>query len=457
MAKVYKKTCYRPVPDGAKVINVDGKQYAYWIANGQEFTAVYKVTKNGPRLLEESDVYIARFTDATGRFRERSTGCRDLRAAEHKLNTWLQEVEKVKAGILTQEEFEISKRVNDAIKDHLEDFELHLQAKGATAGYIREILSRIRKVCDACQFKRFIEMNSTSLIRWLNQKAKIGMGARTRNGYREAMITFSNWATENSCLAANPFMRVPKARESTDRRQGRRALNFNEIVSLLKAAEERPLYDMMVVRRGKRKGETCAAVRDKVKEDAGTLGLERRLIYATLIYTGLRKSELASITVGQVFLDHEPPHLVLAAKDEKSGRGATLPLHPELVVELRKWLEFKQQSGNLSPKEKLFHVPDALCKILNRDLEFARIEKRDVLNRVIDVHALRHTHGTLLAQQGVSPSVAKDSMRHSDIRLTMNVYTHLELNDVAKGVNRIPGFLNGGGDEQSDSRPRKPE
>ena len=105
MAKVYKKTCYRAVPDGAKIIQGDdGKQYAYWIAGGQEYTAVYKETQNGPRILEESDVYIARFTDATGRFRERSTGCRDLRAAEHKLNAWLQEVEKVKAGILTQEE-----------------------------------------------------------------------------------------------------------------------------------------------------------------------------------------------------------------------------------------------------------------------------------------------------------------------------------------------------------------
>ena len=63
---------------------------------------------------------------------------------------------------------------------------------------------------------------------------------------------------------------------------------------------------------------------------------------------------------------------------------------------------------------------------------------------MIDVHALRHTHGTLLAQCGVSPTVAKNSLRHSDIRLTMNVYTHLELDDVAKGVNRIPDFLNDG-------------
>jgi hypothetical protein len=72
-------------------------------------------TKNGWRIITESEFYIARFTDANGRFRERSTGCRDQRAAEHKLNTWLQEIEKVKSGILSQDEFEISKRISDKI------------------------------------------------------------------------------------------------------------------------------------------------------------------------------------------------------------------------------------------------------------------------------------------------------------------------------------------------------
>ncbi len=63
---------------------------------------------------------------------------------------------------------------------------------------------------------------------------------------------------------------------------------------------------------------------------------------------------------------------------------------------------------------------------------------------MIDVHALRHTHATLLAQRGVSPTVAKSSMRHSDVRLTLNVYSHLELGDIAEGVNRLPDLLGGG-------------
>lgn len=269
-------------------------------------------------------------------------------------------------------------------------------------------------------------------------------------------MTFANWAVRNNCMASNPFMRVPKMRESADKRHERRALAGPEIVKLLQAAESRPLHDHLATgakkvspRKNKVVNERLAKIDETNREKANLLGLERKLLYATLIYTGLRKSELASITFAQVFLDHEIPHFVLAAKDEKSRRGATLPLHPELVAELRKWVELKMRDENYSPKDKLFRVPDALSKILNRDLQFAGIEKRDALNRVVDVHALRHTHGTLLAQRGVSPTVAKNAMRHSDIRLTMNVYTHLELNDIAEGVNRLPNFLNEKKDEEA--------
>ncbi|MGL6196799.1 MAG: tyrosine-type recombinase/integrase [Thermoguttaceae bacterium] len=201
-----------------------------------------------------------------------------------------------------------------------------------------------------------------------------------------------------------------------------------------------PLYELTAVRRGKHKGEKLANIRESVKEGAASLGLERKLLYATLIYTGLRKSELASITLGQVFLDGDIPHLVLKAKDEKNRRGANLPIHPELVPHLRKWIEYRQ-SGGMTPKDKLFTVPTGLDKILNRDLAYAKIAKRDTLDRVIDVHALRHTHATLMSQEGVAPKVTQSSMRHSDIRLTMNVYSHTELSDVAKGVSRLPNFL----------------
>ena len=47
---------------------------------------------------------------------------------------------------------------------------------------------------------------------------------------------------------------------------------------------------------------------------------------------------------------------------------------------------------------------------------------------------------TLLARNGVWPGVAQELMRHRDIRLTMNTYTHLVIADTAGAVAALPAF-----------------
>ena len=56
-----------------------------------------------------------------------------------------------------------------------------------------------------------------------------------------------------------------------------------------------------------------------------------------------------------------------------------------------------------APAEPLFDVPTALVKILNLDLQAAWIPKHDERGRSIDVHAMRHTFGTMLTAAGVDP------------------------------------------------------
>ena len=56
---------------------------------------------------------------------------------------------------------------------------------------------------------------------------------------------------------------------------------------------------------------------------------------------------------------------------------------------------------------------------------------------VLDFHALRVTYATMLARAGVSLVQAQQLMRHSDPKLTANVYTRLELHDGHAAVARI--------------------
>ena len=98
------------------------------------------------------------------------------------------------------------------------------------------------------------------------------------------------------------------------------------------------------------------------------------------------------------------------------------------------------------------------CRILDRDLVAAgiarrvevspgkwKIDKRDERGRTVDVHALRHTFGTLLSAAGVAPRTAQAAMRHSTIDLTMNVYTDPKLLDVAGAMESLPALPLGDG------------
>ena len=96
--------------------------------------------------------------------------------------------------------------------------------------------------------------------------------------------------------------------------------------------------------------------------------------------------------------------------------------------------------ARLPPDTALFEVPDKLCKILNRDLRLAGIPKRDDRGRVLDVHALRHTFGTMLSVAGVSPRVTMELMRHSNIRLTMRTYTDAAQLPLVSALAQIPTF-----------------
>ncbi len=62
----------------------------------------------------------------------------------------------------------------------------------------------------------------------------------------------------------------------------------------------------------------------------------------------------------------------------------------------------------------------------------------DSQGRYADFHALRKTFITNLSKSGVSPKMAQSLARHSDINLTMNVYTDVVLEDQAVAVELLP-------------------
>ncbi len=149
--------------------------------------------------------------------------------------------------------------------------------------------------------------------------------------------------------------------------------------------------------------------------------------------TGLRRSELASLTPASFDLDFVPPMLTVAATISKHRSTDTLPLHPKLVEMLGDWLKGLEPDQPLFPKLKNRRT----WLMVKLDLERAGIPYTTPEGDA-DFHAAgRHTHITQLIRSGASLSEAKKLARHSDIQMTTR-YTHFGLADQARALAALP-------------------
>lgn len=47
-------------------------------------------------------------------------------------------------------------------------------------------------------------------------------------------------------------------------------------------------------------------------------------------------------------------------------------------------------------------------------------------------YSLRHSHATLLLEMNVHPKIVQERLGHSDIKITLETYSHVTSNDTAK-------------------------
>lgn len=172
------------------------------------------------------------------------------------------------------------------------------------------------------------------------------------------------------------------------------------------------------------------------------------MLYILAAWTGLRRGELGSLRASSFQLDATPPTVTVEAAYSKHRRKDVQVLHPSVAKQMKEWMDVE------SDDEILFPISKATCgtdrptsKMLQRDLASARsiwigeakgdaergkrdksdfLRYKDSKGLYADFHAMRHTFITNLCRANVSPKTAQALARHSDIRLTMNVYSHID-------------------------------
>ncbi len=86
------------------------------------------------------------------------------------------------------------------------------------------------------------------------------------------------------------------------------------------------------------------------------------------------------------------------------------------------------------------HIFDAdlvFAGLATYDKKKRKVEKKDKHGRVLDIHSLRHSFCTMVAQSGVNMQIAQRLMRHATPAMTAR-YTHLNLTDLGGAIASLP-------------------
>lgn len=297
------------------------------------------------------------------------------------------------------------------LSELLDEYKTHLRAKANTERHVTLTLTRINAIVDALDAKRLTDLDASriasTLADWRTRKP-ISVG--TSNHYARAIKGFSRWLWTSRKTPDDPLISLRLLNARVDRRHVRRALTPAELKTLVHATET------------------------SRKTLCGLSPTDRANLYLLAAYTGLRASELASLT--PTSFDLETGTVNVQAAYSKRRRNDTLPLHASLLERLRPWLA--EKTGTLWRGTWTEHRCANTARIFRRDLKRAGIAYVDEHGCFADFHALRHTFITQLARSGVHPLKAKELARHSTITLTMDVYSHVQTDELREALNTLP-------------------
>jgi site-specific recombinase XerD len=329
----------------------------------------------------------------------------------------------------------------DPIAQHVKAFsDSFLPGRPRRSADVHTILTQF---VEKAGIMRLTEVTRRTAERVCGQMATDGATPNTIRKTQQVAKQFCSWAVRQELLAANPIAEMEGVKGGTERE--RRALSIDEQRALLAwtaAAPDQVWHDR------------AGNVRDKIS------GAERALVYRLVIETGLRLSEVRSLTRDSFRLTlvangKATPCVQLRAKNEKNRKGSTLRLRTATAKMIGEHIARKLPGARAFAMPKL----DEAVGMIRRDLAGARaawigeaanpderrereastfLAEKDEGGAVFDFHALRVTFITNMARGGVPLQMAVKLARHSDPKLTVNIYTKAGVQDTEEAIDRLP-------------------
>ncbi|MEU9705277.1 site-specific integrase [Streptomyces sp. NPDC047981] len=177
--------------------------------------------------------------------------------------------------------------------------------------------------------------------------------------------------------------------------------------------------------------------------------------FVLAIAMGLRRGELVGLRWVDVDLDHRVLYVrqqtqrrrgVLYDDDPKGRRRRAVPLPAMCIAPLR-WHRMRQERQRIKAGERWQEGGYVFTTGTGRPVEprnvyrsFTRVAESAGL-RVIRLHDARHGCATLLTAAGVAPRVVMEILGHSQISITMDVYTHVVQDTQREAISHMDRLL----------------
>ncbi|WP_258957522.1 site-specific integrase [Brevibacillus centrosporus] len=180
-------------------------------------------------------------------------------------------------------------------------------------------------------------------------------------------------------------------------------------------------------------------VKEKGLSEITVLGSNLYMAYLLALTTGMRQGEILGLRWKDIVfengtlqvrqtLSHDGKHFSEATKTKSSTRTITLTEKTieELKAHKKKVAKEKLATGSSYQDYNLVVCTKMGNPINPRNLlrDFYRLMKKAIVPK-IKFQGLRHTVATLMLTQGINPKIVNEILWHSDIRVTLDTYSHV--------------------------------
>jgi integrase/recombinase XerD len=166
---------------------------------------------------------------------------------------------------------------------------------------------------------------------------------------------------------------------------------------------------------------------------AGTLF--RRTLLMTLYGTGMRRSELAHLKVGDI----DSQRMIIRVVADKGGKDRDLPLSPTLLETLREYWRWRKPKLYMFPTRTLGRRLDQPISDKTVWIACREAARRAGINKRVTPHTLRHSWVTHLLEAGTDLRTIQVLLGHGDLETTAQ-YLHLSQRHLQTVVNPLDGL-----------------